>query len=218
MVKTGKQLLNTGVYMPRTKKTNEQIKEARKEKILSGALKVFAVRGLSATKIADIAAASGMSQGLVYHYFQSKEAIYTELIRFAFSRMNSACRWLENHTAAPEEKIRIAIEELFKGFEEKEETSYYYLLIAQATMSAAVPEEVKRILSEESIVPYNTIHDILIEGQKKGTIRMYDARDLALLFWTSIKGLAVHKAVHGAGCRTPEPRILMDMFITHKGE
>ena len=47
---------------------------------------LFAERGLGATKITDIAEAAGISQGLLYHYYPSKEAIYVELIRAALVR------------------------------------------------------------------------------------------------------------------------------------
>lgn len=39
------------------------------------ALEVFAAKGYRGTSIKDIAAAAGMSQGLMYHYFKSKEEL-----------------------------------------------------------------------------------------------------------------------------------------------
>ena len=65
---------------PRSEEQNTLLKDERREQILSAALKVFALRGFSATKISDIVAEGGISHGLLYHYFSSKEEIFFELV------------------------------------------------------------------------------------------------------------------------------------------
>ena len=67
--------------MARNAEHNQKMRDERREKILYHALRLFAAKGLYATKITDIAAECRMSQGLLYHYFRSKEEIFTELIR-----------------------------------------------------------------------------------------------------------------------------------------
>lgn len=62
--------------MPRKSELNQELRDARKEQILKAALIVFARRGMVATKISDIAKEAGLSHGLVYHYFNSKEEIF----------------------------------------------------------------------------------------------------------------------------------------------
>jgi len=76
--------------LARNKDLNQKMKEERREQILSNALMLYAKKGLSATKITDIASASGISQGLIYHYYRSKEEIFVELIGIAFARLNEA--------------------------------------------------------------------------------------------------------------------------------
>ncbi len=46
--------------------------EARRRQILDTALSVFAQKGFANTSIKDLAAAAGISSGLMYHYFPSK--------------------------------------------------------------------------------------------------------------------------------------------------
>ena len=174
---------------------------------------LFATKGLAATKITDIASAAGMSQGLLYHYYRSKEDIFVELIRSAFERMNTASLELEKLPLPPQEKIRLAIETLLQGLNDNEDTGRYYLLIAVATASEAIPEAAKTIIQKENLVPYEVITRIISEGQKDGSIKDYEAKDLALVFWTSMKGLAIHKAVHGNKFKMPDADILMSMFI-----
>lgn len=50
--------------------------EVRKKEILKGALKVFSKKGYDKTTITDIAKELGISQGLCYRYYASKEEIY----------------------------------------------------------------------------------------------------------------------------------------------
>src|ERR1700730_8079530 len=66
---------------PRSPQANRHLHEEQKERILSAALPVFVQNGLTATKMADIAAAADMGYGSVYHYFPDKEAIFTALIQ-----------------------------------------------------------------------------------------------------------------------------------------
>jgi hypothetical protein len=54
---------------PRTSLSNQKIRDERRGQILQVALKVFAYKGLAATKIAEIAAQACISQGLIHHYF-----------------------------------------------------------------------------------------------------------------------------------------------------
>jgi AcrR family transcriptional regulator len=51
----------------------------KRQRILDAAVKVFANQGFTAGRISDIADEAGVAHGLVYHYFDSKEAILDEL-------------------------------------------------------------------------------------------------------------------------------------------
>lgn len=202
--------------VPRNKEENQRIKEERRQQILSSALKLFAKNGLAATKITDIAQAAGISQGLIYHYYTSKEDIFVALIAVAFERINEACRWLESQPLSPSEKVTLAIIELLRLLEEDENAARYHLLIAQATASEAIPLEAKEIIHRENTYPYESMERIMKAGQKEGTIKQQDAGELALVFWTSINGLAIYKAVHGETFKAPAADILISMFCESK--
>ncbi|HNU75365.1 MAG TPA: helix-turn-helix domain-containing protein [Deltaproteobacteria bacterium] len=47
----------------------------KQEMIIDAALEVFRERGYANARMADIARRAGVSYGLVYHYFGSKEAV-----------------------------------------------------------------------------------------------------------------------------------------------
>lgn len=199
--------------MGRNPMQNQRMKDHRIQRILSAAVRLFATKGLAATKIAAIAAESGMSGGLLYHYFASKEAIFTELIRNAFAKMNEACAGLAKLDAPPHTKITLALEALLKSLDESEDFARTCVLIAHATISDAIPGDAKAIIEREYRKPYEVIARIMAAGQRAGTIREGKPRELALVFWTSFNGLAIYKAVHAETFTTPDPRILARMFL-----
>jgi AcrR family transcriptional regulator len=199
--------------MPRNREQNEQMRSQRTEQILAASLRLFARRGLSATKISDIAAETGMSQGLIYHYYSSKEEIYTDIIKDAFRRLNEAVTTLKNMPLSPDEKIKKAFEGLLINLEKHEDSAQYHYLVAQASVSDAIPEEAKKTIKENRDYPYHVMEEIIREGQKQGTIKKHDPKEMSVIFWTTIKGLAFHRAVLGNRFKAPSAEILMEMFL-----
>ncbi len=199
--------------MARTVEANDRMKEQRRQKILDGALYLFAVRGLAATRISDIAEKCGMSQGLIYHYYSNKGEIFTELIDSAFSRMVLAASGLESMAIPVAEKIALAVKQIFLSLDSDPYVSLYYLLIANATASDAVPDDAKKIIHQSYQIPYDIMERIFLIGQNEGTVKNFPAKELALLFWTSLKGIAIHRAVHGEGFSFPNPDIIVGMFL-----
>ncbi len=69
---------------PRTKQKFEEIRESKRRKILDSAVECFATSGYHAVTISDLAIHAGISKGLMYNYFPSKEellkAIFNEII------------------------------------------------------------------------------------------------------------------------------------------
>lgn len=68
--------------MPRTAEQLDQIREESRDKILQSAILLFAQHGYAATSIRMIAENAGISQGLMYNYFEGKQA----LLRAIFER------------------------------------------------------------------------------------------------------------------------------------
>ncbi len=60
--------------MSKTKKTANP-KENSKEIIVATAFKLFSTKGYRESSVSQIAKAAGVSKGLMYHYFDSKEAL-----------------------------------------------------------------------------------------------------------------------------------------------
>src|SRR5215217_7301376 len=68
--------------MQRPDVVDKRPRETQRANILEAARRVFARKGKAAT-MAEVAQAAGVSQGLAYRYFASKEQIYRELLEHA---------------------------------------------------------------------------------------------------------------------------------------
>lgn len=66
--------------MPRTETQYEEIRENRRNQIMDTALELFAVEGFYPTSISRIAARAGISKGLMYNYFKSKEDLIHAIV------------------------------------------------------------------------------------------------------------------------------------------
>ncbi len=65
---------------PRSAEQFETLRQKSRRAILRTALKLFVRKGYARTTTADIAAGAGMSKGLIYNYFTSKEQILESLV------------------------------------------------------------------------------------------------------------------------------------------
>jgi AcrR family transcriptional regulator len=59
---------------------SDEDKQQRREQILAAAKQVFAEKGFHETTIADVARGAGLSYGVVYWYFDSKEELFQALM------------------------------------------------------------------------------------------------------------------------------------------
>ncbi len=72
---------------PRTPQQFEEIRESRKQQIMATALELFAKQGYANCSIAQLAKHSGISKGLMYNYFESKEALLETIIEEGMSEI-----------------------------------------------------------------------------------------------------------------------------------
>ncbi len=68
---------------PRTSKQFEDLREGKRRHILDAAIECFATKGYHAVSISELAKHAGISKGLMYNYFTSKD----ELLKTIFSEI-----------------------------------------------------------------------------------------------------------------------------------
>jgi len=116
--------------------------EERRREILTGAARAFARAGFDATNMDQIARECGLAKGHIYHYFRSKEEIFTEIrvdaVNRAFERLTAITPLI---AADPAQALRKAISSIV-GRIFHEEERYEPLLLDPVSMS---PENRTRI-------------------------------------------------------------------------
>jgi AcrR family transcriptional regulator len=65
---------------PRTREQFEEMRVSRREQIMNAALELFAQEGYTNCSISQLAAYTGISKGLMYNYFDSKEELLKAII------------------------------------------------------------------------------------------------------------------------------------------
>ena len=177
------------------------------------ALNQFSLKGYYSTRIQDIAEAADISQGLMYYYYPSKEAVYIDLVDDSLERINETARYVREMTRPFGEKIMYALRILFKTIE----TSYRFRqtcrMIAQAAYQADISDEAKAQLDKKRDIAYRIMAEIFRKGQVEGSVVDGDPMELSILFWTSVNGLAIYYATRDIATSLPSYRLVAPMFL-----
>ena len=75
---------------PRASEARRLDTDARMGQLVGVAKGLFAKRAYDEVKVEDVAAAAGVSEALVYHYFRTKRELYSAVIRSASEDMAAA--------------------------------------------------------------------------------------------------------------------------------
>jgi AcrR family transcriptional regulator len=92
-----------GVPTPRFQRR----KEDRPAEITQAAMQTFAEKGYAATRVEDVAKRAGVSKGLLYLYFKTKEELFKAVIRsFVSPRLDALSGSIESTELSAEEFLR----------------------------------------------------------------------------------------------------------------
>lgn len=181
-------------------------KEKRRMEILSAALDLFITKGYAATKISDIADRVGMSVGLMFHYFESKEKLYEELIKIGVA---GPALVLEIDAVDPLTFFEQAAGFILDSIKTQPFSAKMFVLMTQALGNDAAPPSIKALLSQMNIMEQSAF--IIQAGQQNGTIRAGNPLALSITFWTAITGIAQYAALY-PDIPLPETEWLVDLI------
>ena len=171
--------------------TRDEQKEQRRQLIISKALELFARKGYSDTKIGDIAKAADMSVGLMFHYFESKEQLYEELVRMGAEGTNTP---LDMNFEDPLDYFSGFLKILFQYAKEQPWVFYMFVLMSQARRSDGIPPHIREIAMSVNQVEQSA--EIIAAGQQFGYFREGDPYSLSFAFWSSVQGIMEQLAVY----------------------
>lgn len=114
------------------------------KKIMDAAFRLIAKKGYESASIAEIAAAAGVSKGLVYSYFESKQDLVEKIVANAVTEADAGMETLV--TDDPAITFENIIRRLFKELKERPE---YFRLMFELTFKIDQFEFVREMAAEK---------------------------------------------------------------------
>ncbi|XOV94507.1 MAG: TetR/AcrR family transcriptional regulator [Bacteroidota bacterium] len=160
---------------PRSKQQFEEIRESSTSKILAASLELFGTIGYQATTIAQIAEKAGVSKGLIYNYFDSKEDLLKAMVKRFSEEGDKMMEHLNSDD--PKQMLEMMIRGAFKWLRENENQN-------KLIMSLITQVDQFDFIHDLANTKMNEYMDMLAELLKKINFPNYrtEARILATLF------------------------------------
>jgi len=182
-------------------------------KILDAARRVFARKGLGAT-ISDIAEEAGVSQGLAYRYFSSKEAIFHTILR-ELMKSGEVRKWAEA-SGGPRERLERFLSETIRLRREHPE---FYQFLFQALSEETLPKDIRQMISDQGQEIRRALKRLIVEGQAKGEVAAGDPVQLVDVILACLEGLSMRIAYPGPReTKIPDSRIILRLLGTDRSK
>jgi AcrR family transcriptional regulator len=175
-----------GFRLPRTEQVNRQIREETTEKILAAAREVFARKGRAA-KMADVASEAGVSPGLAYHYFPSKEAIFLALVRQSIRPTDELLAIVRRIPGTPRDRLKRIVTAML---ERRRKDPEFYQFFYQAMTSESLPVDLREQIKQQGLSMREIIRGLVVEGQATGEIASDDPDKLVTALLACVDGLS----------------------------
>ncbi|OQA24061.1 MAG: HTH-type transcriptional repressor NicS [Verrucomicrobia bacterium ADurb.Bin345] len=155
---------------------------AQRRTLLQAAIAVFARKGLKGATIRDIGREAGANSALIYYYFEDKEALFTEAIRFVMQEFFERLAAGRRAFRGAEDRLAYLVDSLFGYFAEFPERVQLmaHALLAESAQLAVAASSFLRTGSATPLL-------VLQEGISRRELRAMHP----LHAWLSIVGLCV---------------------------
>lgn len=185
-------------------KRSEQ-KEKRRQEILRIGLDLFIRKGYAATRTAEIAEIAGMSEGLLFHYFETKEKLYIALLEIADTGKNNVFSLNEPPLKFFEDTAKTIIDYITK----EPFAAKLFVLMNRAQYDETLSKQVRNCSMRQKDIDYAT--ELVIQGQKDGSIREGEPFALVIAFFMAIQGIAENVA-RNPEMPVPDPEWIVDII------
>jgi len=145
--------------------TRSAAQEERRRQILDAAVRAFAKKGYHACRVSDIAEEAGVAYGLVYHYFESKDAVLESIFREMWGMMVAAINAVEQTEESPREQLRKACAIVLRGW--RDYPDVVRVLVREVARSG---EQLQREV-EEIAHAFAALQRIVERGQEQKVFR-----------------------------------------------
>lgn len=129
--------------------------EDKQRSILESAAAVFAEHGMDKASMSLIAKQCDISKPLLYHYYESKDALIFDIVRTHLAELDEALEAADRPEVKPEERLRILIHEVLENYRDADNQHKVQLNIAGTLpdeLSAEIQAIERRIVKRFSSV------------------------------------------------------------------
>lgn len=192
--------------MPRTKEQFEEMRNATRDKIQSAAMHLFARKGLVATNVQDIADKAGISIGLLYRHYKTKESLFYELAEFALKGLQELSARLQND-ASPKTTVQSIVDEIYHELKVNDDFINLMVLFMQAMLLGEDEQKLTSLLKQDFVM-IQAMADLIKRGQEVGEFRDGDPYEMSIYFFSCIQGITVSKMAFQEGFKLPDQSML----------
>jgi AcrR family transcriptional regulator len=183
----------------------------RRRQILEAACEAIADRGFAAVRISDVAARADTSTGTVHYYFDSKQDVLHQALRFAFDQsIARQTRELSSFKSARDKLVQI----IDLNLPEEPEVVQEWTMWMEFWIEALHHPELRPVNEELYGLWRTMVADVISEGQAGGEFDpIADAHDMANRFVALMDGLAIQVLLHSKKMPAGEMRRLCIDFV-----
>lgn len=131
--------------MPRAAAENSRRREAARSRILDGSVAAFAEKGFHTASMDDVAASAGVSKGLAYFYFGSKEALFEQVLRERLAHLFDVGDTIDA-SAPPRVRLAALIDGLLTKIQQQPDLFRLYLALSMEKSLVEVAARTRREL------------------------------------------------------------------------
>lgn len=200
--------LGPGEEDGRVARAREQRRQ-RRDQILQAAKRVFAERGYHNASIAEVIDAAGTSRGTFYIYFDSKQAIFGELLDELFGKLATCVRPVDLSPGAPSplDQLRANVTCAMTVVAQNLDLTRILFRTSQG-----IDAEIDRKVADFNAAVTRLIGRALRRGMEIGIVRPLDGDLVAHCIYGSVKELVSHFLENNRFQEKPLPSVVDEIL------
>ena len=137
--------------------------------------------------MSDVASEAGVSPGLAYHYFPSKEAIFLALVRQSVRPAEELRAIVQRIPGTPRDRLGRMLAGML---ERRRKDPEFYQFFYQAMASDSLPADLREQIKEQGLSIREIMRGLIVEGQATGEIANDDPDKLVSALLACVDGLS----------------------------
>ncbi|MFM2126073.1 MAG: hypothetical protein RL328_2524 [Acidobacteriota bacterium] len=185
--------------------------EARKQQLIEEAIRLFAQRGFSGTRTKDIAAACGVSEGILFHHFATKEDLYRAILESHADEAGSKDFMEElKRCAAAKDDRRLVHEVLRHILGSFRENAEFHRLMMYAWLEGHAIADLAH--QQFGLPVLGFIRSYIAQRQRDGAFRAGDPNTLTMALFAPALQFAMSKYIFGVEAFQQPDEPTVDQF------